>query len=70
MWPTEVIHKCEDFYEVIREERVPKFDVLLTNPPYSSDHKVRRGGTGVFKTRQLSVTYSWESRHEQLHALT
>ena len=27
--------RCEDFYKVIKEGKVPPHDVLLTNPPYS-----------------------------------
>ncbi|CAM9521565.1 unnamed protein product, partial [Discosporangium mesarthrocarpum] len=34
-----VFHQNEDFYKVIREGRQPKYDVLITNPPYSGDHK-------------------------------
>eukprot|EP00435_Cladocopium_sp_Y103_P038152 s3009_g10.t1 len=34
----QVYNKCEDFYAVVREGRVPEHDVLLTNPPYSGDH--------------------------------
>eukprot|EP00571_Detonula_confervacea_P003722 CAMPEP_0172319156 /NCGR_PEP_ID=MMETSP1058-20130122/36973_1 /TAXON_ID=83371 /ORGANISM="Detonula confervacea, Strain CCMP 353" /LENGTH=322 /DNA_ID=CAMNT_0013034149 /DNA_START=9 /DNA_END=977 /DNA_ORIENTATION=+ len=33
-----VYNKCEDFYEVISQKRVPSHDVVLTNPPYSGDH--------------------------------
>lgn len=33
-----VYNKCEDFYNVIAEGRVPSHDVILTNPPYSGDH--------------------------------
>ncbi|CAE7675787.1 hexb1 [Symbiodinium microadriaticum] len=33
-----VYNKCEDFYAVNEEGRVPKHDVLLTNPPYSGEH--------------------------------
>jgi len=33
-----VYNKREDFYQVIADDRVPQFDVLLTNPPYSGDH--------------------------------
>lgn len=28
----------EDFYDVLRNNRIPKHDVLITNPPYSQDH--------------------------------
>ena len=33
-----VYNKPEDFYKVQKDGAVPKFDVLLTNPPYSGDH--------------------------------
>ncbi|KAL7539951.1 hypothetical protein ACHAXR_009741 [Thalassiosira sp. AJA248-18] len=33
-----VYNKCEDFYEVIEQNRIPSHDVVLTNPPYSGDH--------------------------------
>jgi alpha-ketoglutarate-dependent dioxygenase FTO len=34
-----VIHAKRDFYADIDKEKVPLHDVLLTNPPYSSNHK-------------------------------
>lgn len=33
-----VYNKCEDFYAVVKEGRVPAHDVVVTNPPYSGDH--------------------------------
>ncbi|CAM9405933.1 unnamed protein product [Phaeothamnion confervicola] len=33
-----VYNRKEDFYEVIASGRVPPYDVLVTNPPYSGDH--------------------------------
>jgi len=34
-----IIHQNVDFYEIIREEpTIPRYDVLVTNPPYSGDH--------------------------------
>jgi len=36
-----VYNKNEDFYAAIESGRIPAFDVLLTNPPYSSDHPER-----------------------------
>lgn len=38
---TNVYNKCEDFYQVQRENRVPAFDIVVTNPPYSGDHVER-----------------------------
>mmetsp|Transcript_5319 Transcript_5319/g.8976 ORF Transcript_5319/g.8976 Transcript_5319/m.8976 type:complete len:343 (+) Transcript_5319:148-1176(+) len=34
-------HKKADFYEDIRQNKVPQYDILVTNPPYSSNHKER-----------------------------
>jgi hypothetical protein len=34
-----VHHENADFYAVIKAEQQPQYDVLLTNPPYSGDHK-------------------------------
>ena len=35
----ESVHNVnEDFYENIKKNTIPEYDVLLTNPPYSSDH--------------------------------
>jgi len=36
-----VINRCRDFYRDAAEDALPRFDVLLTNPPYSGDHKER-----------------------------
>lgn len=33
-----VYNKCEDFYEVISQNKIPPHDAVLTNPPYSGDH--------------------------------
>jgi hypothetical protein len=33
-----VYNKNEDFYMKIEQGKVPEFDVLVTNPPYSGDH--------------------------------
>eukprot|EP00049_Salpingoeca_infusionum_P009832 m.167268 g.167268 ORF g.167268 m.167268 type:complete len:480 (+) comp14456_c0_seq1:306-1745(+) len=41
-----VYNKCEDFYQVVKEDKVPLYDVLVTNPPYSSkpvDHVAKLG---------------------------
>ena len=35
---TNVHNECEDFYARLRAQDCPDHDVLLTNPPYSSDH--------------------------------
>jgi hypothetical protein len=36
-----VVHENRDFYSDVREKSVPQHDILLTNPPYSGDHKAR-----------------------------
>lgn len=34
-----VFHEKRDFYKDIEKSRVPNFDILITNPPYSDTHK-------------------------------
>lgn len=34
-----VIHECRDFYKDIAADQVPEHDTLITNPPYSDQHK-------------------------------
>ena len=36
-----VTHACVDFYAALKRGRVPAHDVVVTNPPYSGDHKER-----------------------------
>jgi hypothetical protein len=36
-----VINQKRDFYKDIARNRVPDFDILVTNPPYSGEHKKR-----------------------------
>jgi hypothetical protein len=36
-----VYNKREDFYHAIEQNRVPPYDILITNPPYSTDHMER-----------------------------
>jgi hypothetical protein len=38
---TNVYNRNEDFYAVVAAGRVPDFDVLVTNPPFSGDHMER-----------------------------
>ncbi|ELR18880.1 uncharacterized protein ACA1_037140 [Acanthamoeba castellanii str. Neff] len=38
---TNVYNRNEDFYGVVAAGRVPDFDVLVTNPPFSGDHMER-----------------------------
>ena len=35
---TNVINNNSDFYKDIKEKKIPEYDVLLTNPPYSGAH--------------------------------
>ena len=36
-----IVHEKRDFYGDIKENRVPRHETFITNPPYSSDHKER-----------------------------
>ena len=36
-----VFNECEDFYKTAERGETPSYDVLVTNPPYSEDHKAR-----------------------------
>lgn len=36
-----VIHRKRDFYADIKDSNIPDYDLLITNPPYSEDHKER-----------------------------
>lgn len=35
----QVEHQKRDFYKDIKEGKVPRHDILLTNPPFSDQHK-------------------------------
>ncbi|GAX82562.1 hypothetical protein CEUSTIGMA_g9988.t1 [Chlamydomonas eustigma] len=35
------LHEKRDFYADIKNNVVPEYDILVTNPPYSADHKER-----------------------------
>jgi len=39
--PVRIHHKKADFYVDIRQNKFPQYDILVTNPPYSSNHKER-----------------------------
>lgn len=39
-----VINQMRDFYADVKHGSVPSHDVLVTNPPFSGQHKVRWGG--------------------------
>lgn len=34
-----IINKNEDFYQMILDNKVPEYDIIITNPPYSGEHK-------------------------------
>jgi hypothetical protein len=38
---TNVIHEKRDFYADIRNHTVPLYDIFITNPPYSDEHKMQ-----------------------------
>jgi hypothetical protein len=38
---TNIVHEKRDFYKDIRLGRVPDYAVLITNPPYSDQHKIK-----------------------------
>lgn len=38
---TNVVNKNRDFYKDVESKGVPEYDVLVTNPPYSGEHKPR-----------------------------
>ena len=37
---SQVINENRDFYLDIRKQQVPAYDLLVTNPPYSGEHKI------------------------------
>ncbi len=39
--PVRIHHKKADFYVDIQQNKFPQYDILVTNPPYSSNHKER-----------------------------
>eukprot|EP00985_Skeletonema_marinoi_P000163 scaffold51_cov152-Skeletonema_marinoi.AAC.4 len=39
--PTRIHHKKADFYVDVQQNKFPQYDILVTNPPYSSNHKER-----------------------------
>lgn len=36
-----VVHEKRDFYADIRNDEIPAYDILITNPPYSDTHKTK-----------------------------
>ena len=39
--PIRIQHEKRDFYRDIKQNTIPQYDILVTNPPYSGDHKER-----------------------------
>mmetsp|Transcript_32917 Transcript_32917/g.49609 ORF Transcript_32917/g.49609 Transcript_32917/m.49609 type:complete len:365 (-) Transcript_32917:33-1127(-) len=39
--PVRIHHKKADFYVDVKQNKFPQYDILVTNPPYSSNHKER-----------------------------
>ncbi|KAG2423695.1 hypothetical protein HXX76_015085 [Chlamydomonas incerta] len=38
---TNFIHRKRDFYADVESGQLPEYDIMVTNPPYSADHKER-----------------------------
>lgn len=36
-----IINRNRDFYKDMKNKTIPEYDVLVTNPPYSGEHKLR-----------------------------
>ena len=36
-----IIHEKRDFYKDMHDRTIPKHDILITNPPYSNEHKIQ-----------------------------
>lgn len=54
-----VHHRCEDFYALIESGRIPEHDVLVTNPPYSSDHMQRLFAHCVSSGKPWALLLPW-----------
>lgn len=50
-------HQKRDFYHDIQMKTVPQYDVLVTNPPYSSNHKERCLDYAVQQLKQYGRPY-------------
>ena len=51
---SKVVNVNKDFYKDIQEHTLPKYDVLVTNPPYSFDH-IEKILSFCQKNRQMQV---------------
>ncbi|CAJ1407549.1 unnamed protein product [Effrenium voratum] len=61
------VHRRRDFYADIAKDAVPDFHVLLTNPPYSGDHK---GEAGAGAARVTLVTHGELRRLQDCEVLS
>lgn len=50
-----VHHECRDFYDDVKKNFGPNYDVLVTNPPYSADHIPRLFDILVTKRKPFAV---------------
>jgi hypothetical protein len=50
-------HEKRDFYRDIQMTTVPQYDILVTNPPYSSNHKERCLDYAVHQLKQYGQPY-------------
>eukprot|EP00978_Attheya_sp_CCMP212_P012697 scaffold31776_cov45-Attheya_sp.AAC.1 len=53
----EIRHERRDFYADVAQEKVPLHDVLITNPPYSTNHKEQCLEFCVKKLRQTGTPF-------------
>ena len=50
-------HEKRDFYRDIQMNTVPQYDILVTNPPYSSNHKERCLDYAIHQLKQYGRPY-------------
>ncbi|KAL7453554.1 hypothetical protein ACHAWC_005713, partial [Mediolabrus comicus] len=55
-------HKKADFYVDIKQNRIPQYDILVTNPPYSGNHKER---CLEFAVNQLRSNGPYSGNHKE-----
>lgn len=75
-----IYNKKEDFYDTIATNRIPEYDVLVTNPPYSDEH-VPKLLTFALQSRKpyfllmpnwvyMKDYYSARNEHSQMHYIS
>lgn len=52
-----VVHEKRDFYKDISDKKVPQHDTLVTNPPYSDDHKEKCLEFCVQQFREKGISF-------------